>query len=76
MQPHWEEEQKRATSVTWVKKSSQVNKGRRHKVKDHVTFLTFPHDIVEEMHNGDSPIGVVVQQLGIDSCREEISEVE
>lgn len=39
-------------------------------------FLTFPHDIVEEMHNGDPPIGVVVQKLGIDSCREEISEVE
>lgn len=41
-----------------------------------MTFLTFPHDIVEEMHDGDPPIRVVVQQLGIDSCREEISEVE
>lgn len=38
--------------------------------------LTFPHDIVEEMHNGDPPIRVIVQQLGIDSGREEFSEGE
>lgn len=38
--------------------------------------LTFPHDIVEEMHNGDPSIRVIVQQLGIDSGREELSEGE
>lgn len=35
---------------------------------------TFPHDIVEELHDGDPAVRVVVQQLGIHSSCEEFSE--
>lgn len=35
---------------------------------------TFPHDVVEELHDGDPAVGVVVQQLGINSSCEEFSE--
>lgn len=35
---------------------------------------TFPHDIVEELHDGDSAVWVVVQQLGVNSGCEEFSE--
>lgn len=35
---------------------------------------TFPHDIVEELHDGDPAIRVVVQQLGVHSSCEEFSE--
>lgn len=35
---------------------------------------TFPHDIVEELHDGDPAVRVVVQQLGIHSGCEEFSE--
>lgn len=35
---------------------------------------TFPHDVVEELHDGDPAVGIVVQQLGINSSSEEFSE--
>lgn len=35
---------------------------------------TFPHDVVEELHDGDPAVGVVVQQLGVNSSCEELSE--
>lgn len=35
---------------------------------------TFPHDIIEELHDGDPPIRVVVQELGVHSRCEELSE--
>lgn len=41
-----------------------------------MAILTFPHDVVEEVHNGDPPVWVVAQQLGVDSRREELSEAE
>lgn len=35
---------------------------------------TFSHDIVKELHNGDSTIRVIVEQLGINSGCEKLSE--
>ena len=34
--------------------------------------LTFPHDIVKELHDGDASVRVVVEQLGINSGCEEL----
>lgn len=44
------------------------NKAEEKKVQ------TFPHDIVEELHDGDPPVRVTVQQLGVNSGCEEFSE--
>lgn len=35
---------------------------------------TFPHDVVEELHDGDPAVRVVVQQLCIHPGCEEFSE--
>ena len=40
------------------------------------TIGTFPHDIVEELHDGDSAVGITVEQLGVDFGCEELSERE
>lgn len=37
-------------------------------------YQTFPHDIVEELHDGDPAVRVVVQQLSVHSSCEEFSE--
>lgn len=36
--------------------------------------LTFPHDVVKELHDGDPAIRVAVEQLGVHSGCEEFSE--
>lgn len=35
---------------------------------------TFPHDVVEELHDGDPTVRVTVQQLGVNSGCEEFSK--
>lgn len=37
---------------------------------------TFPHDVVEELHDGDPAVGVAVEQLGVHSGCEEFTEVK
>ena len=34
---------------------------------------TFPHDVVEELHDGDAAVRVAVEQLGVNSGCEEFS---
>lgn len=41
-----------------------------------IISLTFSHDIIKELHDGDASVRVVMEQLGIHSGGEEQSEEE
>ena len=45
--------------------------GRRMKIID--SRQTFSHDVIEELHDGNPPIGVTVEQLAIHPGCEKLS---
>ena len=53
-----------------------VEREKIYKVEKEIQMKTqtFPHDIVKELHDGDSAVRVVVEELCIHSGGEEFSE--